>query len=64
MPEGFTDEVAWNAIHWEFSKQGDGPSTMDGLMIAWQRENQDRTRAAAEARANAPKITGEGDILG
>lgn len=45
MPEGFTDRAAWDAIHWRF---GTG-SLMDRAVIGWQRDNQDRVKAAQEA---------------
>lgn len=47
MPEGFTDRAAWDAIHWRFSADG---SALDDAVISWQRENQDRVRAATEAQ--------------
>lgn len=46
MPEGFTDRTAWDAIHWRFS---DGGSLLDDAVIGWQRDNQDRVKAAMEA---------------
>jgi hypothetical protein len=45
MPEGFTDRAAWDAIHWTFGTS----SFLDAAVIGWQRMNQDRVRAAAEA---------------
>lgn len=47
MPVGFTDRSAWDAIHWQFSDHG---SILDDAVISWQRENQDRVRAAVAAR--------------
>lgn len=46
MPEGFTDRAAWDAIHWRFSEDG---CLLDEAVIGWQRDNQERVRAAMEA---------------
>jgi hypothetical protein len=46
MPEGFHDQAAWDAIHWEFN--GDG-RLLDSAVTSWQLENQDRCKAALEA---------------
>lgn len=46
MPEGFTDRAAWDAIHWRFSTEG---SVLDAAVIGWQRDNQERVKAAMEA---------------
>ncbi len=37
MPEGFTDQAAWDAIHWQ---------------SGWQKVNQERILAALRARAD------------
>lgn len=46
MPQGFTDRAAWDAIHWKPSLNG---SLIDQAVIAWQRDNQERVRAAIRA---------------
>ena len=46
MPEGFTDRAAWDAIHWRFSEDG---SLLDEAVIGWQRDNQERIKAAMES---------------
>lgn len=48
MPEGFTDRTAWDAIHWKPSERG---SLIDEAVIGWQRDNQERVKAALEAAA-------------
>jgi hypothetical protein len=50
MPEGFTDRAAWDAIHWQFSERG---SLLDEVVIGWQRDNQERVKAAVEAEKSA-----------
>lgn len=52
MPEGFTDQTAWDIIHWEFSKNG--TSTLDQIVIYWQQNNQERVRAALIAKGSYP----------
>lgn len=49
MPTGFTDQAAWDAIHWRFS----GGSMLDQAVAGWQRDNQERVAAAARAAADA-----------
>lgn len=48
MPKDFTDRAAWDAIHWQPSVNG---SIIDQAVITWQRENQDRVKAAMKAAA-------------
>ena len=52
MPSDFTDRSAWDAIHWKFSEKG---SLLDNAIIQWQRENQDRIKAAIEAETEIIK---------
>ena len=49
MPKGFTDQAAWDAIHWTFG----GCSMLDEAVIGWQRVNQGRVKAAALAAEEA-----------
>ena len=49
LPEGFTDRAAWDAIHWHFAGNG---CLLDQAVIAWQRNNQERVKAAALADSN------------
>lgn len=54
MPEVFTDRAAWDAIHHRWSPKG--TSLIDLAVIGWQKDNQERCRAAAEAaRAEADR---------
>jgi hypothetical protein len=48
MPPGFSDQAAWDAIHWNFSATG---STLDQAVMDWQRVNQERCLAASLAAA-------------
>lgn len=52
MPEGFTDRAAWDAIHFEFAplKEDGSASYLNYAMIDWQRNNQDRIKAALKAK--------------
>lgn len=52
MPEHLTDRAAWDAIHWRFSIEG---SALDAAVISWQRENQERIRAAASYAGSKEK---------
>ena len=54
MPEGFSDRAAWDAIHWPFAGNG---SLLDQTVIEWQRDNQERVKAAMAAAAS-PVETG------
>lgn len=61
MPTGFTDQAAWDAIHWRFS---DKASMLDQAVFGWQRDNQERVAAAARAAAEATLAAGpQGDIV-
>lgn len=53
MPDGFDDRSAWDAIHHSFSENG---SMIDQAVISWQRENQDRVKAAMRAAAEAARV--------
>ena len=46
MPEGFTDQAAWDAIHYKF---GQNSAIMDAAVVEWQLQNQDRVKAAVKA---------------
>ena len=52
MPEGFSDRAAWDAIHWQPSERG---SLIDQAVISWQRDNQDRVKAAMKVAAELQK---------
>lgn len=49
MPQGFSDRAAWAAIHWCFSENG---SLLDRAVIGWQKDNQERVKAAMEAESH------------
>lgn len=44
IPDGFSDGAAWDAIHWRFGNGG----VLDQAVIGWQRDNQERVKAAAK----------------
>lgn len=48
LPAGFTDQAAWDAIHFSFSGNG---TLLDQAVIAWQLDNQERVDAASKAAA-------------
>lgn len=56
MPDGFTDRAAWDAIHWRFSENG---SVLDEAIIGWQRDNQERVKAAIQAASGGFRPSNE-----